>query len=74
MVIHAFVPPFTAVIIGMANIKLTPNIRQLLSPRKPGSFASPLPRLNQVFTKTFQDAQTKRAETGWLVAAVSVLS
>jgi len=30
-----------------------------------------LSRLDRVFKETFRDAQAKKAETGWLVAAVS---
>jgi hypothetical protein len=56
----------------MSTVKLTPRIKHLLSLRKPNP--PPVPcrsRLNKVFTETFRDAQVKRAETGWLVAAVS---
>ena len=55
----------------MASVKLTPNLKHLLTLRNPNVLPSPsLPQLNRVFTKTFRDAQAKKAETGWLVATV----
>lgn len=54
--------------------RLTPSIKNLLSLRKPNAPPVPsLSRLNRVFKETFRDAQAKKAETGWLVAAVSFL-
>ncbi|KAJ2916492.1 hypothetical protein MD484_g3920, partial [Candolleomyces efflorescens] len=47
---------------------LPPSIKQLLTLRAPKALPSPpLPQLNRVLTKTFLDAQSKNAETGWLV-------
>ena len=56
----------------MRTVKLTPSIKHLLSLRRPNPPPGPsLSQLNKVFTETFRDAQAKKAETGWLVAAVS---
>lgn len=52
--------------------RLTSSIKHLLSLRKrnlPPMLT--LSRLDRVFKETFRDAQAKKAETGWLVAAVS---
>ncbi|KDR83535.1 hypothetical protein GALMADRAFT_235739 [Galerina marginata CBS 339.88] len=58
----------------MANVKLSPAIKHLLTLRAPNVLPSPpLAHLNQVFTKTFRDAQAKKAETGWLVATTCTL-
>ncbi|KAF9535090.1 hypothetical protein CPB83DRAFT_843452 [Crepidotus variabilis] len=58
----------------MANVKMTPTLKQLLKLRKPDVLPSPsLAQLNKVFSKTFRDAQSKKAETGWLVASTSTL-
>jgi hypothetical protein len=51
---------------------LPPAVKHLLTLRNPHAHPSPpLPKLNQAFTKTFRDAQSKKAETGWLVLTVS---
>jgi len=56
------------------NVKLTPAIKHLLTLRNPNVLPSPsLSQLNRVFTKTFRDAQAKKAETGWLVATTCSL-
>lgn len=53
---------------------LPPSIKHLLTLRNPHSFPSPpLVKLNELFTKTFRDAQLRKAETGWLVLAVSLV-
>ncbi|PPQ74907.1 hypothetical protein CVT26_011402 [Gymnopilus dilepis] len=58
----------------MANVKLSPAIKHLLTLRSPNVLPSPpLSQLNRVFTKTFRDAQAKNAETGWLVATTCSL-
>jgi len=58
----------------MSNIKLTPALKHLLTLRSPNVLPSPpLTQLNRVLTKTFRDAQTKKAETGWLVATTCTL-
>ncbi|KAJ3514572.1 hypothetical protein NLJ89_g2302 [Agrocybe chaxingu] len=58
----------------MASIKLTPNIKHLLTLRSPNVLPSPsLRQLDRVFTNTFRDAQAKKAETGWLVATTCSL-
>ncbi|KAF8914105.1 hypothetical protein CPB84DRAFT_1670042 [Gymnopilus junonius] len=58
----------------MGNIKLSPAIKHLLTLRSPNVLPSPpLSQLNQVFTKTFRNAQAKNAETGWLVATTCSL-
>lgn len=50
---------------------LPPAVKHLLSLRNPQSYPSPpLQKLNDAFTKTFRDAQLKKAETGWLVLTV----
>jgi len=55
----------------MANVKLTPAIKHLLTLRSPNVLPSPpLSQLNRVFTDTFREAKARRAETGWLVATV----
>ncbi|KAF8974392.1 hypothetical protein BDZ97DRAFT_1935297 [Flammula alnicola] len=60
--------------IEMANIKLTPTIKHLLTLRNPNVLPSPpLSQLNRVFTNTFRDARNKKAETGWLVATTCSL-
>jgi len=47
------------------------SIKHLLSLRNPHSWPSPpISKLNEVFKKTFRDAQLKKAETGWLVLTV----
>ncbi len=51
---------------------LPPSIKHLLALRNPHAYPSPpLSKLNQLFTNTFRDAQSKKAETGWLVLTVS---
>ncbi|KAF8165149.1 hypothetical protein B0H34DRAFT_225502 [Crassisporium funariophilum] len=58
----------------MANIKLTPTLKHLLTLRNPNVLPSPpLAQLNKVFTNTFRDAKAKKAETGWLVATTCTL-
>lgn len=58
----------------MANVKLTPAIKHLLTLRSPNALPSPpLSQLNRLFTKTFRDATAHKAETGWLVATVCVV-
>ncbi|KAF9452041.1 hypothetical protein P691DRAFT_805852 [Macrolepiota fuliginosa MF-IS2] len=53
---------------------LPPAVKHLLALRNPQSYPSPpLSRLNEVFTKTFRDAQHKKAETGWLVLTTCTL-
>lgn len=55
----------------MANVRLTPAIKHLLTLRSPNALPSPpVSQLNRIFTDTFRDAKAKKAETGWLVAAV----
>lgn len=57
----------------MANVKLSPAIKHLLTLRSPNALPSPpLAQLNRVFTNTFREATAKKAETGWLVATVRV--
>lgn len=52
---------------------LPPSIKHLLALRNPHSYPSPpLSRLNEIFNKTYRDAQRKKAETGWLVLTVSL--
>ena len=59
---------------SVAMVKLTPRIRHILGLRTPNPAPGPpLSQLNKVFTETFRDAETKRAESGWLVAAVSLV-
>lgn len=51
--------------------RLTPALKHLLTLRSPNVLPSPpLGQLNALFTKTFRDAQARKAETGWLVLAV----
>ena len=51
------------------------SIRHLLGLRNPYSSPSPpVSKLNGVFTKTFRDAQLKKAETSWLVLTVGLHS
>ncbi|PPQ77339.1 hypothetical protein CVT25_010921 [Psilocybe cyanescens] len=58
----------------MANVRLSPAIKHLLTLRSPNVLPSPsLGQLNKVFTSTFRDAQAKNAETGWLVATTCSL-
>lgn len=58
----------------MANVRLTPAIKHLLTLRGPNALPSPpLSQLNRVFTDTFHDAKAKKAETGWLVATTCSL-
>jgi len=65
-------PPSEAQSHEMASIKATPAIKHLLTLRSPNVLPSPpLSQLNKVFNSTYRSAQSKRAETGWLVAAVS---
>ncbi|KAJ3564691.1 hypothetical protein NP233_g8134 [Leucocoprinus birnbaumii] len=53
---------------------LPASIKHLLSLRNPHSYpCPPLPRLNEILTKTFRDAQSKKAETGWLVLTTCTL-
>ncbi|XP_006460168.1 hypothetical protein AGABI2DRAFT_135421 [Agaricus bisporus var. bisporus H97] len=53
---------------------LPPAVKHLLSLRNPQSYPSPpLQKLNDAFTKTFRDAQLKKAETGWLVLTTCTL-
>lgn len=53
---------------------LPPAIKQLLTLRNPQPLASPpLSALNSAFTRTFQDAKAKKAETGWLVLSTCSL-
>ena len=57
----------------MSGVKLTPRIRHILGLRTPKPVPGPsISRLSTVFTETFRDAETKGAESGWLVAAVSL--
>lgn len=50
------------------------SIRHLLGLRNPYSSPSPpVSKLNGVFTKTFRDAQLKKAETSWLVLTTCTL-
>ncbi|KAF5370117.1 hypothetical protein D9758_001228 [Tetrapyrgos nigripes] len=53
---------------------LPPAVKQLLTLRNPYPLPSP-PKstLQQVLSKTFQDAKQKKAETGWLVLAACTL-
>jgi hypothetical protein len=54
--------------------RLTPSIKHLLTLRKPHALPSPpISQLNSLFAKTFQDARTRKAETGWLALTVSWL-
>ncbi len=65
-------PPFPKSFEQMSNVELTAALKHLLSLRNPKALPSPpLYRLQDVFTKTFRNAQAKKAETGWLVTAVS---
>lgn len=65
-------PPFLKSFEQMSNVELTAALKHLLSLRNPKALPSPpLYRLQNVFTKTFRNAQAKKAETGWLVTAVS---
>ena len=53
----------------MAKLPIT--VKQLLTLRNPHPLpAPPLSRLQNIFRSTFNDAQRKRAETGWLVLTV----
>ncbi|KXN86344.1 Dol-P-Man:Man(5)GlcNAc(2)-PP-Dol alpha-1,3-mannosyltransferase [Leucoagaricus sp. SymC.cos] len=53
---------------------LPPSIKHLLSLRNPHSYPGPpLLKLNAIFTKTYRDAQLKKAETGWLVLTTCTL-
>uniref|UniRef100_D8PK11 Dol-P-Man:Man(5)GlcNAc(2)-PP-Dol alpha-1,3-mannosyltransferase n=2 Tax=Schizophyllum commune (strain H4-8 / FGSC 9210) TaxID=578458 RepID=D8PK11_SCHCM len=53
---------------------LPPAVKQLLTLRNPQSLPSPpLSTLNNVLKRTFQDAKTKKAETGWLVLSTCSL-
>ena len=50
---------------------LPQSLKQLLTFRNPHPLPSPpLPHFRRVLTKTFLDAKSKKAETGWLVLAV----
>uniref|UniRef100_A0A0W0FC81 Uncharacterized protein n=1 Tax=Moniliophthora roreri TaxID=221103 RepID=A0A0W0FC81_MONRR len=50
---------------------LPPAIKQLLTLRNPHPIPSPpLPHLHRVLTKTFLDARSKKAETGWLACTL----
>jgi hypothetical protein len=51
---------------------LPPAVKQLLTLRNPHPYPSP-PKaaLVDLFTKTLLDARHRKAETGWLVLAVS---
>ncbi|KAF9263581.1 hypothetical protein L218DRAFT_901823 [Marasmius fiardii PR-910] len=49
-------------------------IKQLLTLRNPHPLSSPpLPHFHRVLTKTFLDARSKKAETGWLVLTASAV-
>ncbi|KZT72593.1 hypothetical protein DAEQUDRAFT_809035 [Daedalea quercina L-15889] len=53
---------------------LPPAVKQLLALRNPHSFPGPpVSRLNDVLTRTFRDAQQKKAEKGWLTLATCTL-
>ncbi|KAF8897354.1 hypothetical protein BD779DRAFT_1490375 [Infundibulicybe gibba] len=53
---------------------LPPSIKQLLKLRGPNALPSPpLAKLNGVLASTFRDAQSKKAETGWLVLTTCTL-
>lgn len=53
---------------------LPPSIKHLLTFRKPGALPSPpLSQLNRLFDKTFREAQSRKAETGWLALTTCTL-
>ena len=54
---------------------LPPVVKQLLSSRSAQSLPSPpIPKLHAVLTSTFNDAQQRKVENGWLVLSVSICS
>lgn len=54
--------------------RLTPSLKHLLTLRKPHALPSPpIGQLNNLFAKTFQDAQARKAETGWLALTTTTL-
>jgi hypothetical protein len=58
--------------VSMSVKHLPPAVKQLLKLRNPNSRRGPSqPALNSVFTRTFQDAKHRNAETGWLVLSAS---
>ncbi|KAK1236665.1 hypothetical protein PQX77_000021 [Marasmius sp. AFHP31] len=53
---------------------LPQSIKQLLTLRNPHPLPSPpLPHFHRVLTRTYLDAKSKKAETGWLVLATSAV-
>jgi hypothetical protein len=55
--------------------KLPVSVKQLLTLRNPLPLPGPpLARLQHVLRSTFEDAQSKKAETGWLVLTVRPVS
>ncbi|KIY72917.1 hypothetical protein CYLTODRAFT_417431 [Cylindrobasidium torrendii FP15055 ss-10] len=54
--------------------KLTPSLKHLLTLRNPNPLPSPsYAHLRKVLASTYQDAQAKDAETGWLVLSTCTL-
>ena len=54
---------------------LPPAVKQLLTLRNPNlPPAPPVSKLSAVLRSTFDDARTKKAETGWLTLTVGTLA
>lgn len=52
---------------------LPPAVKHLLTLRSPHSLPGPpLAKLNDIFTRTFTDAQQRQVEKGWLTLTVSI--
>lgn len=54
-------------------VKLTSNLKHLLTLRNPNCLPAPA-KLNAVLSTTHSDAKQKKAENAWLVLAVRTLS
>jgi len=53
---------------------LPPVVKQLLTLRNPNSFPGPpVAKLNDIFTRTFNDARQRKVEKGWLTLATCTL-
>ena len=64
-----------ALVLSATMVKLPPAIKQLLTLRNPHPFPNPsAQKLNSILSSTFSEARQRKAENGWLVLSVRIIT